>query len=91
MTPPSRNLSPAQAVAHFGVSAKALRLYEQRGMITPGRSAAGWRLYSPEDLARISEILTVRRLGLNLTQVTRALDGDSNALDVKRPGFPGGT
>jgi len=81
MNPQHRNLGPSEAAAHLGVSTKALRLYEQRGMISPGRSAAGWRLYSPEDLDRITEILSLRRLGLSLMQVARALDGDPHALD----------
>ena len=37
------NLSPTETAARFGVSIKALRLYEQRGLLTPQRSEAGWR------------------------------------------------
>jgi len=36
----------------LGVSAKALRLYEQRGLIAPLRTAAGWRVYGPDEMAR---------------------------------------
>ena len=34
-------LNPSQAAKRLGISAKALRLYEQRGLIAPIRSAAG--------------------------------------------------
>lgn len=82
MRPSVRNLSPSQAAARLGVSAKALRLYEQRGLIAPGRSAAGWRAYGPVEMARAAEILSLRRLGLSLAQVARVLDGDARALEV---------
>ena len=81
MNPPRRNLTSSQAAAYLGVSAKALRIYERQGLIVPGRSAAGWRLYGPDDLARASEILCLRRLGLSLAQIVRVLDGDRSALE----------
>jgi DNA-binding transcriptional MerR regulator len=49
-------LNPAAAAQRLGVSAKALRLYEQHGLINPGRTAAGWRAYGPEVMARAAEI-----------------------------------
>jgi DNA-binding transcriptional MerR regulator len=65
----------------LGVSVKALRLYEQRGMIAPGRTAAGWRVYGPDEMARAAEIVALRQLGLSLSQVARVLAGDSNGLE----------
>jgi MerR family transcriptional regulator/heat shock protein HspR len=54
---------------------QTLRMYEQRGLITPKRSAKGTRLYSQEDverLRRIQEMTT--ELGLNLAGVERVLE-----------------
>jgi MerR family transcriptional regulator/heat shock protein HspR len=54
---------------------QTLRMYEQRGLITPQRSAKGTRLYSQEDverLRRIQEMTT--ELGLNLAGVERVLE-----------------
>jgi DNA-binding transcriptional MerR regulator len=68
-------LNPTQAAQRLGVSVKALRLYEQRGLLAPTRSAAGWRAYSPEAMERASEIVALRQLGLSLAQVGRVLDG----------------
>ena len=73
-------LSPSEAAKRLGVSAKALRLYEQRGLITPIRTAAGWRAYGPEEMARAAEIAALRTLGLSLGQVARVLDGDAQGL-----------
>jgi DNA-binding transcriptional MerR regulator len=75
-------LNPSDAARQLGVSAKALRLYEQRGLIAPRRTAAGWRAYGPVEMARAAEIVALRALGLSLTQVARVLDGDRQDLGV---------
>ncbi|MGE0724702.1 MAG: MerR family transcriptional regulator, partial [Alphaproteobacteria bacterium] len=71
----------AEAARRLGVSAKALRLYEQRGLIAPARSAAGWRAYGPDEMVRGREIAALRTLGLSLAQVGRVLDGDGKDLE----------
>ena len=76
----ARYLSSSEAAQRLGVSVKALRLYEQRGLIAPSRSLAGWRAYSPDDMSRATEIVTLRNLGLSLAQVGQALGGDAQAL-----------
>lgn len=77
----SRFLSPSEAARQLGVSAKALRLYEQHGLVVPGRTAAGWRVYGPGELARAAEIVALRGLGLSLAQVARVLAGDPQGLE----------
>jgi DNA-binding transcriptional MerR regulator len=74
-------LTPSSAAQWLGVSAKALRLYEQRGLITPGRTAAGWRAYGPDDMARAAEIVALRTLGFSLVQIARVLDDDPQGLE----------
>jgi DNA-binding transcriptional MerR regulator len=74
-------LNPSDAARQLGVSAKALRLYEQHGLLTPVRTEAGWRAYGPEQMARAAEIAALRSLGLSLGQVARALGGDAQALE----------
>jgi DNA-binding transcriptional MerR regulator len=73
-------LNPSEAAKRLGVSAKALRLYAQRGPIAPIRTAAGWRAYGPEEMARAAEIAALRTLGLSLGQVARVLGGDAQGL-----------
>ena len=81
MTPSARFLIPSEAARRLGVSAKALRLYEQRGLVAPARNAAGWRSYGPEQMARGADIVALRALGLSLAQVARVLNGDAEGLE----------
>ena len=77
-----RHLSPAEAARRLGVSSKALRLYEQRGLIAPTRSEAGWRAYGPDEMARLDDVVALRGLGLSLGEIARVLEGDAAALDI---------
>ncbi|MFC4059032.1 MerR family transcriptional regulator [Planomonospora corallina] len=58
-----------------GVSARMLRHYDSLGLVRPtGRSGAGYREYSGEDIRRLLHIESLRSLGLSLRDVKRALD-----------------
>ncbi|WDV52464.1 HEAT repeat domain-containing protein [Streptomyces coeruleorubidus] len=58
-----------------GVSARMLRHYDSLGLVRPtGRTDAGYREYSGEDIRRIFHIESLRSLGLSLRDVGRALD-----------------
>ncbi|MFE2146332.1 HEAT repeat domain-containing protein [Streptomyces sp. NPDC059456] len=58
-----------------GVSARMLRHYESLGLVSPtGRTGAGYREYSGEDVRRIFHIESLRSLGLSLREVGSALD-----------------
>lgn len=74
-------LNASEAASRLGVSAKALRLYEQRGLLAPLRSAAGWRAYGAAEMSRAREIVALRALGFSLAQVARVLEGDSRGLE----------
>ena len=82
MSPSARFLIASEAARRLGVSAKALRLYEERGLVDPVRTAAGWRLYGPPEMARAEEIVALRGLGLSLAQVARVLGGEADELDA---------
>jgi DNA-binding transcriptional MerR regulator len=74
-------LNPSAAAQRLGVSAKALRLYEQRGLVSPRRTAAGWRAYGPDEIARVAEIIALRALGFSIAQIARVLGDDPLGLE----------
>jgi DNA-binding transcriptional MerR regulator len=78
---PGKFLNPSDAAKQLGVSVKALRLYEERGLVTPMRTAAGWRAFGPHEMERAAEVVALRALGFSLTQVQRVLAGDSHGLE----------
>ncbi len=52
---------------------QTLRIYEREGLVEPGRSAGGTRLYSGDDLTRLREIATLIDDGLNIAGIKRVL------------------
>ena len=57
----------------FGLSPRAIRFYEDQGLITPGRAGAN-RVYTKRDRARLQLILRGKRLGFSLSDIRRFLD-----------------
>ncbi len=57
----------------FAVTARALRFYEDEGLIAPERRGTT-RLYSERDRARLAWILRGKRLGFSLGEIRELLD-----------------
>jgi DNA-binding transcriptional MerR regulator len=70
----------------FGITLRALRFYEDKGLITPERSGTT-RLYSHRDRARLKLILLGRKVGFSLREVKQLLDlydpSGSNATQLR--------
>jgi MerR family transcriptional regulator/heat shock protein HspR len=57
-----------------GMHPQTLRIYEQKGLVRPGRTPGGTRLYSERDLERLRLIQRLTtELGLNLAGVQRVI------------------
>jgi MerR family transcriptional regulator/heat shock protein HspR len=54
-----------------------LRVYERHGLVSPGRTPGGTRLYSAEDVARLVRIGELLAEGLNLAGIARVLELES--------------
>jgi DNA-binding transcriptional MerR regulator len=74
-------LTAAQCAKRIGLTVRALRLYEQTGLIRPRRTGKNWRLYGANEIARLNEILALKRLGLSLQHIARLLAGQAADLD----------
>jgi MerR family transcriptional regulator, repressor of the yfmOP operon len=78
-------LSIGAAAALSGVSERALRYYQELGLITPcARTPGGLRRYSGEDLARVARIRELQTLlGLNLDEIAVVLRNDDRLAEIK--------
>ncbi|HXR68590.1 MAG TPA: MerR family transcriptional regulator [Dermatophilaceae bacterium] len=90
---PGRGVYAISVAAELvGMGSQTLRLYEQRGLLEPARSAGGTRRYSGDDLERLRRIAQLVDAGLNLTGVAMVLDlQDRNALLQAELDATGGT
>jgi MerR family transcriptional regulator, repressor of the yfmOP operon len=81
------------AAARAGVTERALRYYQQLGLLTPAQcTAGGMRRYSEEDLARVERIRQLQTLlGLNLDEVATVLRSEDRLAEIKRAWSDDGT
>jgi DNA-binding transcriptional MerR regulator len=69
-----------QLANRFGISRGTLLHYDAIGLLRPsGRSASGYRLYSDEDMDRLSRIVAFREAGLPLKAIGSLLDSGASA------------
>ena len=68
-----RFYSIAELARELGVTARAIRFYEAKGLLEPQR-AGSTRVYTYRDRARLLIILRGKRLGFSLAQVQQYLD-----------------
>lgn len=61
----------------FGVSRKAMRLYEKKGIIKPVEvdAANGYRYYSAEQVQQLNALLELKALGFSLDEIKKVVDG----------------
>src|SRR5258706_4926736 len=73
VVPPSLEpcYSAAETARRLGVSVRALRVYERHGLVRPNRTAAGWRVYGPEEISRLHQVIALKRVGLKLAQIAK--------------------
>ena len=57
-----------------GVHPQTLRIYEQKGLVSPQRTSGNTRMYSQADIERLQLINAVTDEGINLAGVIRILD-----------------
>jgi MerR family transcriptional regulator, light-induced transcriptional regulator len=81
-------LTIGQLAQRVGISADVLRAWERRyALLTPHRTEAGYRLYSPDDVRLVQRVVALRDQGLGTGQAvvaaraTRASDPDPTAPD----------
>ncbi|HEV2817938.1 MAG TPA: MerR family transcriptional regulator [Allosphingosinicella sp.] len=84
-----------EVVRRTGLTSRALRFYEARGLVAPLRTHSGRRLYGAQALERINQIVALKRAGLSLAQIqrltarrpldlVRLIDAQLEALEARR-------
>lgn len=68
-----RHFSIGEMCDSFGVTARALRFYEDEKLIAPERRGTA-RLYTDRDRARLTWILRGKRVGFSLSEIREMLD-----------------
>ncbi|MEL6956357.1 MAG: MerR family DNA-binding transcriptional regulator [Pseudomonadota bacterium] len=69
----SRTYTISELAREFGVTPRALRFYEDKDMLHPGRDGM-MRVYRNRDRARLKIILQCKRVGLPLADIREILD-----------------
>ncbi|MDP3855041.1 MerR family DNA-binding transcriptional regulator [Phenylobacterium sp.] len=70
---PAMTFTITQLCREFGATARALRYYEDQGLLAPARQGMA-RVYSYRDRARLQIILNGKRVGLSLAEIRDILD-----------------
>jgi DNA-binding transcriptional MerR regulator len=70
---PERTFTIRQLCVEFKVTPRALRFYEDKGLLTPAREGMN-RVYSYKDRARLVLILRGKRVGLSLAEIREILE-----------------
>ncbi|MHA6719268.1 MerR family transcriptional regulator [Sphingomonas sp. RS6] len=71
--PDRDTFSISDLCAEFGVTPRALRFYEDEGLIAPERRGTQ-RIYSHRDRARLAWILRGKRVGFSLAEIREMID-----------------
>ncbi len=64
----------AEVARTTGLSARALRFYEARGLVKPLRTGSGRRCYGAGELERLHQLVALKRAGLSLQQIKTLFD-----------------
>jgi DNA-binding transcriptional MerR regulator len=77
-----KDLGPAEFSAATGLSVKALRLYDERGLLVPARvdRATGYRRYAEDQIGTAGRIALLRMAGIGLADIDRFLAAPAAAV-----------
>lgn len=73
-SPESVDVLIGELAAAAGVSTRALRHYEDRGLLVPGRTANGYRRYGRQDVTHVLQIQLMIGAGLGTSTIRQYLD-----------------
>ena len=73
-----------QVARAAGITSRTLRHYDEIGLLTAGRRANGYRVYTRADLVRLQRILLLRDMGMGLADIAEVVQGQRDDLEALR-------
>lgn len=74
-------LKVGELASRTGLTVRTLHHYDTMGLLKPSaRSAAGYRLYNRDDIARLHAIQALRQVGMPLAEISGLLAGEGEPL-----------
>lgn len=70
---PDERFTISQMTREFDITARALRFYEDEGLVRPEREGLQ-RIYSQRDRARLAWILRAKNVGFSLSEIREMID-----------------
>ena len=78
----AQTFSITELAREFDITPRAIRFYEDHGLLTPERrSTGGARVYAARDRTRLKLTLRGKRLGLTLSEIRELIDMYDDARD----------
>lgn len=78
-------LKIGELASKSGLSRDTLRFYERQALLPPPRrTPAGYRLYNPDTVARLSFIKQAQAIGFSLAEIRDLLDGYHDASECRQ-------
>lgn len=78
---PERLFTISELAAELDLTTRAIRFYEEKGLISPRRSSGNHRLYDRRDRARLKLVLRGRRFGYTLEEIAEMIGPAELPLD----------
>lgn len=75
-------LTIGAVVRRTGLTERALRHYEAAGLLCPGRSTNGRRVYQRQDLERLARVQLLKKAGFKVAQIRMLLDDQAYLKDL---------
>jgi MerR family redox-sensitive transcriptional activator SoxR len=71
---PRAQITIGQLAARTGLAVSAIRFYEEKGLVHPGRNAGGQRRFERSDIRRLSFVLIAQQLGFSIAEILDQLE-----------------
>ncbi len=78
-----KKMTSGEIAKKAGVSQKAIRLYDEKGLLRPaGYSEGNYRLYDEESLSMLNKIVALKKIGFSLEDIRDSLS-NGKAEDIR--------